>query len=428
MIREYTQPPEGILEDRWPQIKRRDQELSEYVRSIVEDIKLRGDAGSLEYTRRFDNVILTQEDLLVDKEEIKDSYSKVSEEAVKALGTAKNRLMTVEEERLEKLSFQVSLEDVIIRNQIRPLGSVGCYVPGGKAPYPSSLVMNVVPAKVAGVKRIVVTTPPTKEGGVDPLTLVAADICDVDEVYRLGGVQAIASLAYGTEMIGRVDKIVGPGNKYVTEAKNTVSNLVAIDKPAGPSEILILADYSGDPKLIALDLISQAEHGVGGYSGLVTPSESLAEEVSKELIKALNESPRKKEVTEALKEGGFIYRCESLEEAIKFANQFAPEHLEIMTEDPDSIVDNISNSGLILLGPYSPVSATDYCIGVNHILPTEGYSKLYGGLTVLDFIKPVSIVTIGLEGLRRVREDIKALAKAEGHYNHYRAVEGRFPE
>ncbi len=278
---------------------------------------------------------------------------------------------------------------------------------------------------MAGVNRIIVTTPPGLNGKINPLLLVAADICNVDQIYRVGGIQAIASLAYGTETIEKVDKIVGPGNIYVTTAKNIVSDFTAIDKPAGPSEILIVGDELANPEFIALDLISQAEHGQGGVSGLVTTSERLAEEVEIFLKNLLVNIPGKTLVSEIIAENGFIYIVNNLEEAIDFVNSFAPEHVELMTRSPEKMAERINNAGLILVGPFSPVSATDYCMGVNHILPTGGYGKIYGSMSVLDYVKPVSTISINKNGLKAVKESILALANAEGHFNHSKAVEGR---
>ena len=309
---------------------------------------------------------------------------------------------------------------------MKPIRSVGCYVPGGKAAYPSSVIMNVAPAKVAGVEKVIVCTPPSKDGSVDPLTLVACDICMVDTIYKIGGVQAIAALAYGTESVPRVDKIVGPGNQYVTAAKTLVSDVVSIDKPAGPTEILIIADETADPRLIAFDLISQAEHGSGGKAGLVATSAQLADEVEKMVNEMVSSCERSEIVSDVLTEGGFIYTVSNLDEAIEFANRFSPEHLEIMTGVPEEVAERITSSGLILLGGYTPVSSTDYCMGVNHVLPTEGYAKIASGITILDYMKPVSVVKATSTGLGVVRSKVAALAGAEGLPNHREAVEARF--
>lgn len=424
MMVRYSETPEGLLKGRWPNIEAADSQLQLYVGPIVEDVRRRGDEAVKEYTQKFDNV--ATDELRVQPEEIQDAYNAVTEVQIEALKELKKRLEAVETKRLSLQSFTIQIEGVGIECTVRPLRSVGCYVPGGKAVYPSSLVMNVVPAKVAGVKEIIVCTPPGRDGSPSPLTLVAADICSVDAVYKAGGAQAVAAMAYGTETIPRVDKIVGPGNRYVTTAKQVVSNVVSIDKPAGPSEILVLADGNADPRLIALDLISQAEHGEGGAYGLVTTSTVLADEVDEALIDILNSLSNGEAVGDLLSQGGFTCIVESIDEAIEFANQYAPEHLEILTEDPRGVSDKVTSAGLVLLGPYSPVSATDYSMGVNHVLPTGGYGKVASGITVLDYLRTVSVVDSTMDGLEKVRGSVKALSEAEGLPNHSQAVEGRF--
>lgn len=413
-----------LLAKRWPSISASNNELLDYVRPIVSDVAERGDDAVREYTERFDKVYL--ESFKVSPEEIQVAYNKVSQSEIEALRESRTRLEKVEFQRLAHNNYTVEIDGTKIQCTLRPIQTVGCYVPGGKAAYPSSVIMNVTPAKVAGVECVVVFTPPGKDGDIDPLTLVACDVCMVDEVYKIGGVQAIAAMAFGTETVPRVDKIVGPGNQYVTAAKNVVSDSVSIDKPAGPSEILIIADESADPKLIAVDLISQAEHGAGGLSGLVTTSETLADEVAIIVDALVPSLARATIVGEVLKDGGFIYTVSDMGEAVDFANRFAPEHLEIMTGIPEEIADKITNSGLILLGDYSPVSSTDYCMGVNHVLPTEGYAKVSSGITLLDYMKPVSIVKATKNGLGSVRSKIAVLSEAEGLPNHMEAVEARF--
>jgi len=424
-MRVYREPPTDLLDTRWPNASA-DGELLDVVNPILERVKAEGDSALIRFTERFDGVSLVPGELMVGVDEVEEAYSMVTEEQVAALKESKRRLETVESERLKGLTFTVKLDGVNVRSTVKPLGSVGCYVPGGKAAYPSSLVMNVVPAKVAGVSRIVVCTPPGKDKSINPLTLVAADICGVDRVYRLGGAQAVAAMAYGSETVPRVDKIVGPGNKYVTAAKAAVSDAVAVDKPAGPSEVLVLADAAADPRLIALDMISQAEHGPGGLVGLVTTSPRLAEEAERLLSESAAKAPRRSVVEEVLGEGGFIYIVDSLEEAVEFADALAPEHLEVMTADPQLVVEKVSSAGLIQVGPYTPVASTDYCMGANHVLPTGGYAKINPGITVMDYLKPVTVVESTMEGLRNVRSHIKALSDAEGLPSHGLAVEGRF--
>jgi histidinol dehydrogenase len=416
--------PEDLLRSRWPDVEAADTQLLEYAELIVNDVRARGDAAVRDYTKRFDGVDI--EELEVMPEETRAAYNDIEEGQVRALEELKRRLELVEGRRLELLSFDVSVDGVDIGCSVHPLGSVGCYVPGGRAAYPSSLVMNVVPAKVAGVQRVIVSTPPGKKGVPSALTLVAADICGVDAVYKVGGIQAVASMAFGTETIPKVDKIVGPGNRYVTAAKMAVSSVVAIDKPAGPSEVIILADGAADATLITLDMFSQAEHGRGGISGLVTTSPRLAEEVSELIHEMKGMIPRAELVSEVITEGGFIHVVESIDEAVEFVNLFAPEHLEIHAKNPRKIAERVSTAGLIQIGPYTPVSSTDYCVGVNHVLPTGGYARISSGISVLDYIRLVSVVEASKSGLEAIRGHVRTLAEAEGLSNHARAIEGRF--
>jgi histidinol dehydrogenase len=288
--------------------------------------------------------------------------------------------------------------------------------------------MTAVPAKTAGVPRIVVCSPPTTKGTINPLILVAADICEVNEIYKVGGAQAIAALAYGTETIKPVKKIVGPGNKYVTTAKILVSKDVAIDMPAGPSEVLVLADETANPQLIALDMISQAEHGADSVAGLITTSEKLAEEVVSWLNKMAASADRGTIVRKALADYGFAITCKSIDEMVALANDFAPEHVEIITRNPMKIADRITSAGVILIGPYSPVSLSDYGSGTNHVLPTGGFGHAFSGLSVLDFARRVSIVESSREGLLQVKNHVKVLTEAENLPNHYKAIEARFKD
>jgi histidinol dehydrogenase len=308
----------------------------------------------------------------------------------------------------------------------RPLDSVGCYVPGGRAVYPSSVLMNVVPAQVAGVDRIVICSPPSKSKTVHPLILVAAKLCGVTEVYRVGGAQAVAALAYGTETIKPVQKIVGPGSAYVAAAKAIVSDRVAIDLPAGPSEVLIIADATANPRNVAMDIISQAEHGEDSIAGVVTTSKSLAQQVAGHLRQALSSVERSDTITQSLTSNGFILVCDSLNLAVEFANEFAPEHLEIITRNANAVAKESRGAGLILLGNYSPVAASDYMVGTNHVLPTGGAAKVHSGLSVLDFVRRVNIVHCSRNGLKSLVPPLKTLALAEGLPNHYRAAAARF--
>jgi histidinol dehydrogenase len=396
------------------------------VKAIISHIVKNGDAALLALTEQFDEARLEAKDLQVTPSEIKNAYNEVSQKQIDALKFIKNKGSTFERLVLKQAGFKTSSEGITIQNVLRPIESVGCYVPGGQATYPSTLVMTAVPAKEAGVPRIVACSPPNAEGKVNPLVLVAADICGVDEVYKVGGAQAIAALAYGTETIQPVKKIVGPGSRYVTMAKILVSKDVAIDMPAGPSEVLVLADETADARLIALDMISQAEHGADSVAGLITTSEKLAEEVQDWLAKTATGSERGEIVAKALEQYGFIITSDSIDEAVELANVFAPEHAEIMARNPSRIAEKITSAGLILVGLYSPVALSDYASGTNHVLPTGGFGHAFSGLSALDFTRRVSTVESSKEGLLNVANRVKVLTEAENLPNHYKAVKARF--
>jgi histidinol dehydrogenase len=396
------------------------------VKAIISHVVKNGDAALLALTEQFDKARLEAKDLQVTDSEVKNAYNEVSQKQIDALRLMKNKVSAFEQFVLKQAGFKTSSEGITVQNVLRPVESVGCYVPGGQAAYPSTLVMTAVPAKAAGVPRIVVCSPPNAEGKVNPLVLVAADVCGVDEVYKVGGAQAIAALAYGTETIRPVKKIVGPGSKYVTMAKILVSKDVAIDMPAGPSEVLVLADETANARLIALDMISQAEHGADSVAGLVTTSDKLAEEVQGWLAKTAASAERGEIVAKALEKYGFIITCDGMDEAVELANVFAPEHVEIMMSNAGKIAEKITSAGLILVGSYSPVALSDYASGTNHVLPTGGFGHAFSGLSALDFTRRVSIVESSKEGLQAVRDRVKVMTEAENLPNHNKAVEARF--
>jgi len=402
------------------------EQLESDVKAIINKVIKNGDAALIELTEKFDKTRLNAKDLRVKPTEIKEAYQAVSEEQISALKFIKDKVSAFEKLLLKQAGTKTSNEGLTVQTVLRPIESVGCYVPGGQAAYPSTLVMTAVPAKVAGVPRIVVCSPPNAKGTINPLVLVAADICGVKEIYKVGGAQAIAALAYGTETIKPVRKIVGPGNKYVMIAKIIVSKDVAIDMPAGPSEILVLADETGNPRVIALDMISQVEHSEDSVAGLITTSKKLAEEVRGQLKKMATSVNRREIVTKALEKYGFIITCDSMDEAVELANVFAPEHAEIMTKAPMEIADRITSAGLILVGPYSPVALSDYGSGTNHVLPTGGFGHVFSGLSAFDFARRVSIVESSKEGLLSLKNHVKVMTDAENLPNHYKAIEARF--
>jgi histidinol dehydrogenase len=399
---------------------------SEIVEKIINDVIRFGDSAVLKYTKKYDKIKINS--IRVEKSELKRAYNKVTANQLNSLKKSKKLLEKNERILLSRLTGIMSSENgITIKRALKPMESVGCYVPGGRARYPSTLMMCAVPAMVAGVNRISVVSPPMKNGSIDPVTLVAADICGIDEVYNVGGAQAVAALAYGTETIKKVDKIVGPGGLFVNIAKFLVSKKIAIDMIAGPTELLIYADSRSNPRYVVKDLISQAEHSQDTICGVVTTSESLVKKLENEINNTLNSSLLRSEIiSSSLKKNGFIALCKNEDDCISFMNELAPEHLEVISENPGRIASRINTAGVVLLGKYSPSSASDYCLGSNHVLPTIEFGKSKSSLSVLDFVKLVNHITVTKTGLQSVQRYIKELAFAEGLPNHYFAVEERF--
>jgi len=405
-------------------IPKQPQKNKSIVESILKNVQKHGDSAIRKYEKKFSKANLTT--LRVSKQEISNAYSVVSQEQIKAITIAKARLQKTESVVKSILKNQnICINGIKITKKFLPIQSVGCYIPGGLAKYPSSVIMSVIPAKVAGVKRIVVVSPPNSNGKIDPLTIVASDICGANEIYKVGGVQAIAALSYGTKSISRVDKIVGPGGTFVTTAKSMISDQTSIDMLAGPTELGILADDSANPKFVALDLISQSEHSNDTFCYLITNSEKLAKSVNNILSKLVLQISRSNYVKTSLKQNGFIAICKSKSDMIKLANRLAPEHLEIMTKNLQDFASKITSPGLVLLGNQTPSSASDYLLGSNHILPTNQFGKTRGSLSVLDFIKTNTYVTASKSDLRDISVHLDVFTAAEGLPNHYEAVRGR---
>jgi histidinol dehydrogenase len=405
-------------------------QVFERVQRIINDVAKRGDYAIVHHTKNLDGVHLKS--LRVTDREIEDAYKSVSRQQIRSIKLIRERLRRNETIVL-KHSFKkikTSSYGVTTNRLVQPIRSVGCYIPGGKARYPSTVIMCVVPAKVAKVKRIVAISPPQKDGRVDPLTLVAADICGVNEFYKMGGAQGIAALAVGTSTIDKVDKIVGPGGVFVTVAKILASKSVSIDMVAGPTELLIYADSTSTSRLISLDIISQAEHGFETFCGLVTTSKKLAAEVIRDIELILNNGNIKRAeiVRKSLKSNGFIAVAKNQSVAIEFANEIAPEHLEILSRDARTLSKKITTAGLTLLGKYTPSSASDYCLGSNHVLPTMGFGKSRSSLSVMDFVKIINIVEATSAGLNKAQWAVKEITHAEGLTNHYEAVKERLKE
>jgi histidinol dehydrogenase len=401
--------------------------LLEDARAIMRDVAEHGDHAVLNYTSKFDGARL--DSLRISEQEMKQAYAQVTKDQIMAIKLMKQRLVKSELAILKRLKgIVVSSDGVRIDRMVKPVASVGCYIPGGSARYPSTVVMCAVPAKVASVKRIVALSPPRRDGTIDPLTLVAADICGVDEFYKVGGSQGIAALAYGTQSIRPVSKIVGPGGMFVTAAKLVASTTVSTDMVAGPTELLIYADATADSQLIAVDLISQAEHSTDTICGLVTTSDKLASEVQMQVESIIKNITRLDIAKKSLENNGFVVVCRNESSCIEFVNEFAPEHLEIMCKYSDAVAKKIDSAGLVLIGQYAPSSASDYSLGSNHVLPTLGFGKSRASLSVLDFVKIVNKVKVNKSGLAKVDRSIREITSAEGLLNHYEAVKARMNE
>lgn len=396
------------------------------VREIVENVKNRRDEALLEYTKRFDGVELAAGQLRVTEEDIQEALTLVEPSLLSVMEKSMKNIREYHEKQKQYSWFDSQPNGTILGQKITPLASVGVYVPGGKAAYPSSVLMNIIPAKVAGVERIVMVTPPGKDGRVNPVTLAAAHLAGVTDAYRIGGAQAIAALAFGTESIPRVDKIAGPGNIFVALAKKAVYGHVSIDSIAGPSEILVLADESANPRYVAADLLSQAEHDELASAILVTTSMELAKRVSAEAEGFVKELSRKEILEKSLENYGYILVADSMEDAIDTANQIASEHLEIVTRNPFEVMTKIRNAGAIFLGEYSSEPLGDYFAGPNHVLPTNGTAKFFSPLGVDDYVKKSSIIYYSKEALKTVHKDIETFAQAEGLTAHANSVRVRF--
>jgi histidinol dehydrogenase len=396
--------------------------LEKEVRFILNDVKRRGDEALVHYTRAFDGVRISTHQLKVERREVEQAYKKISRDFLKTLEKAARRIRKFHRFRSSKSIIDLE-KGIRLGQVIRPLERVGIYVPGGKASYPSTVLMAAIPAKVSGVQKIIMTTPPRKEG-ISPAVLVAADLAGVDQVYRVGGAHAIAALAYGTASIPKVDKIVGPGNRYVATAKRLVYGMVDVDMVAGPSEIVVLSDGKTSPSFVAADLISQAEHDEIALAILITTSEAFGKKVEKEVEKQLS-SLRRREIARSSLRRGAILIVKNLGQAIELVNRIAPEHLEICFSKPSSVLKGIRNAGAVFLGPYTPEAIGDYLAGPNHILPTAGTARFSSPLGVEDFVKRINTMSFTREALRRFEKDVKRFTEWEGLEGHYQALQKR---
>ena len=395
------------------------------VKAIINNVKDNGDKALFDYTLQFDKANINADNIVVTTEELEEAYKEVDPKLIEVIRKSLAKIKAFHEKQLQNSWFDYS-DGIILGQKVTPIEKAGVYVPGGKAVYPSSVLMNVVPAKVAGVNHIYMTTPPSSDGKVCASTLVAAHEAGVDTIYKVGGAQAIAALAFGTESITKVDKIVGPGNIYVALAKKSVFGHVSIDSIAGPSEILVLADDTANPRFVAADLLSQAEHDELASAILITTSRALAEDVSKEIDGFLEKLSRRDIISKSLDNFGYIFVADSMDMAIDAVNEIASEHLELVVKDPFETMTKIKNAGAIFLGEYSSEPLGDYFAGPNHVLPTNGTAKFFSALSVDDFIKKSSVISYSREALLDVHKDIETFAECEGLTAHANSIKVRF--
>ncbi len=403
-------------------------EYEETVNEMIRQVRARGDEALFEYTQKFDGCRLTAETVKVSQEEIRQAYREVSPEFLEVMKKSAANITRFHEKQLHNSWFLPEENGTILGQKITPIAVSGVYVPGGKAPYPSSVLMNVLPARVAGVPRIIMTTPPGPDGKVNPNILAAADIAGVNEIYKAGGAQAIAAMAFGTESIPKVDKITGPGNIFVALAKKACFGYVSIDSIAGPSEILVLADESATPGYVAADLLSQAEHDEMASAILITTSKDLADRVSEEVTALTGRLSRKEIIEKSLENYGYILIARDMDEALCVVNEIASEHLEILTQNPFEIMTKVKNAGAIFLGEYSSEPLGDYFAGPNHILPTNGTARFFSPLNVDDFLKKTSIISYSREALSKVHKQIEMFAEKEGLTAHANSIRVRFEQ
>ena len=416
----------NLLEDLLKRSPNSYEMYEEQVKAILDNVKKRGDEALFEYTEKFDGFCLDQQSVLVKEEEIEEAYTQVDRGLIEIIRKALKNIETYHEKQRQYSWFDSKPDGTILGQKVTALDRVGVYVPGGKAAYPSSVLMNIVPAKTAGVREIIMVTPPGKDGKVTPTTLVAAKEAGADKIYKVGGAQAIAALAYGTESISKVDKIVGPGNIYVALAKKAVYGHVSIDSIAGPSEILVLADETANPRYVAADLLSQAEHDEKASAILETVSMELEEKVSEQTELFISQLSRGEIIRKSLDNYGHILVADTMDEAIDAANEIASEHLEIMTASPFEVMTKIRNAGAIFIGENSSEPLGDYFAGPNHVLPTNGTAKFFSPLSVDDFIKKSSIISYSREALEKIHSDIERFAEAEHLTAHANSIKVRF--
>lgn len=426
IVKLTAESKKGLLEDLLQRSPNHYGQYESAVAEIIETVKKGGDEALFSYTEKFDHCKMDAAHIRVTREEIDEAYQKVDADFVEVMKKSAANIRAFHEKQLRNSWFDPKPDGTILGMKILPIAIVGVYVPGGKAAYPSSVLMNVLPAKVAGVERIIMTTPPGADGKVNPGTLVAAHIAGVDEIYKVGGAQAIAAMAFGTQSIPKVDKITGPGNIFVALAKKACFGYVSIDSIAGPSEILVIADETANPRYVAADLLSQAEHDELASAILITTSKTLADQVSVEVDRFVANLSRREIIEKSLNNYGYILLVDSLDEAADTANEIASEHLEILTKDPFAMMTKIRNAGAIFLGEYSSEPLGDYFAGPNHVLPTNGTARFFAPLNVDDFLKKTSIISYSRPALEKIHQDIECFAENEGLTAHANSIRVRF--
>ena len=426
IVKLTAESKKGLLEDLLQRSPNHYGQYESAVAEIIETVKKGGDEALFSYTEKFDHCKMDAAHIRVTREEIDEAYQKVDADFVEVMKKSAANIRAFHEKQLRNSWFDPKPDGTILGMKILPIAIAGVYVPGGKAAYPSSVLMNVLPAKVAGVERIIMTTPPGADGKVNPGTLVAAHIAGVDEIYKVGGAQAIAAMAFGTQSIPKVDKITGPGNIFVALAKKACFGYVSIDSIAGPSEILVIADETANPRYVAADLLSQAEHDELASAILITTSKTLADQVSIEVDRFVANLSRREIIEKSLNNYGYILLVDSLDEAADTANAIASEHLEILTKDPFAMMTKIRNAGAIFLGEYSSEPLGDYFAGPNHVLPTNGTARFFSPLNVDDFLKKTSIISYSRPALEKIHQDIECFAENEGLTAHANSIRVRF--
>ena len=426
IVKLTAESKKGLLEDLLQRSPNHYGQYESAVAEIIETVKKGGDEALFSYTEKFDHCKMDAAHIRVTREEIDEAYQKVDADFVEVMKKSAANIRAFHEKQLRNSWFDPKPDGTILGMKILPIAIAGVYVPGGKAAYPSSVLMNVLPAKVAGVERIIMTTPPGADGKVNPGTLVAAHIAGVDEIYKVGGAQAIAAMAFGTQSIPKVDKITGPGNIFVALAKKACFGYVSIDSIAGPSEILVIADETANPRYVAADLLSQAEHDELASAILITTSKTLADQVSIEVGRFVANLSRREIIEKSLNNYGYILLVDSLDEAADTANEIASEHLEILTKDPFAMMTKIRNAGAIFLGEYSSEPLGDYFAGPNHVLPTNGTARFFSPLNVDDFLKKTSIISYSRPALEKIHQDIECFAENEGLTAHANSIRVRF--